>query len=131
MGFIKIMDTDNLSDSDYKKYRKSEINNRTGELVSNGFEYPSGSGNIFSLSEVAQSNLHGLKANSSVTPYPLPWATINDDGEYFITDEADALAFYGTAFTVVTTHRQGGNTLKRQINAANTRAEVEAIVDNR
>ena len=131
MGFIKIMDTDKLSDVNYKKYRKEEINSRTGELVGQGFEYPAASGNIFSLSEIAQSNLHGLKANVSITPYPFPWATIDDEDEYFLTDEADALAFYNTAFTVVTTHRQGGNTLKRAIKTAADRAAAEAIIDNR
>ena len=86
---------------------------------------------MFSLSEIGQSNLHGLKANSSVLPYPLPWNTIDDLDEYDIIDETDALTFYGTAMMTVKAIRDSGTDVKKLIRACVSEVEVDGVTDPR
>ena len=112
-----------------KVFRVDEVNTRTGVLVAEGFTYDTDK--TFSLSATAQSNLHGLRADAALLPYPYSWNTIDDLDEYDIADEADALAFYGAAFGTVAAHRGGGTVLKQAIRAATTMEELDAVIDER
>lgn len=116
-----------------KKRRYSEIDARTEQLIAEGFEYPASSGQMFSLSTVAQANLLGLKtmAEDPAFIYPVTWNFIDDSGMLTIPDAATALAFYMTAVGAVRSRRDSGTAIKDQIRAATTEAEVLAIVDPR
>ena len=114
---------------DQNKIRKFQaVDTRTGELIAPGFAYSS---KQFSLSQNAQSSLHGLNARKDTETYPIEWNTIDDLDVYSIDDATDAGAFYDAAATVWRTHKDSGTTLKSSIRAATTQAELDAVEDTR
>ena len=110
-----------------------DIDQRTGELISQGFQYPATTGLIFSLSAEAQTSLLGLEsaADNPAFDYPVNWNSIDDEGLYAIPDAATAHAFYLTALGTIRAWKDSGTALKDQVRAATTPAEVAAVVDNR
>jgi hypothetical protein len=119
-----------LSLEDLKEIRKQEIDTKTGELISVGYEYPASSGKFFSISANSQSNLHAMRADPA-SFIGIKWMTKDDSDFHTIVDANDALALYGAAFGMVSTHKMSGAELKIQVTAATTIAEVDAIIDNR
>jgi len=118
---------------DYKLERYLEFDARTSELILQGFEFPPGSGNIFSLTSTAQSNLLGTytaKDNPAFT-WPLAWPTKLDDYEFVIPDAETFEAFYLTALGTIRACRDSGTVLKEAVRAATSKAEVDAVVDPR
>ena len=113
--------------------KNSDIDERTTELIEQGFQYPPSTGLIFSLSQVAQTNLLGLEsaADNPAFVYPVDWNSIDDEGVYTIPDAVTAHAFYLTALGTVRAWKDSGTALKDQVRAATTPAEVAAVVDNR
>ena len=113
--------------------RYLEFDARTNELILGGFEFPPGSGRIFSLSPTAQSNLLGMytaKDHPAMT-WPLLWPTKLDDYEYSIPDVATFEMFYLTALGTIRVYRDSGTALKEVVRACTTRAQVDAVVDDR
>jgi hypothetical protein len=113
-----------------KHAKMKAIDARTDELIAAGFTYADKS---FSLSLAAQAKMmgtHQVKDDPALT-YPINWNTINDDDVYAIANATDLNGFYLTGLGTYRTHVDGGTSLKDQVRAATTEAEVNAIVDNR
>jgi len=113
-----------------KKAKFAEVDARTDELIASGFTFAS---KQFSLSQNAQSRLMGINQvrDDENVVYPIKWNTIDDSDTYSIPDSATVLGFYLTAVGTYRTHVDSGTTLKDQVRAATTIAEVNAVVDNR
>lgn len=109
------------------------IDQRTTDLIEEGFQYPQGTGLLFSLSQVAQTNLLGLEsaADNPAFAYPVEWNSIDDEGVYSIPDATTAHTFYLTALGTIRAWKDSGTVLKDQVRAATTPAEIAAVVDNR
>jgi len=115
--------------AELKARRYQEIDERTGELIAAGFTYDSV---VFSLSANAQTNWIGLKqaADLALLTYPFGVST-KADAEYFLDDDTDVNNFYATGLGTKVAHLASGRALRNQIIAATTKAEVDAIVDER
>lgn len=126
--FIEILDTDSLSDAQYKEYRYAEIDSRSGELISEGFVY---GGKTFSLSSNAQLNLTGADSARADLTYPVTWNNIDDTDTLDVADATDMHNMYLQALGTKKAHLDSGTALKEQIRNAVDRAAMEAVVDNR
>ena len=115
----------------YKLLRFNEIDRKTGELILQGFQYPALSGNIFSFSVNAQSNLLGAYSAKDFLTYPFGWSLKNDSFVYQIVDSAEMASFFLTALGTKKSWQDSGTVLKQEIEDAQTEAEVNAIIDNR
>lgn len=113
---------------EYKQKKYYQIDTKTEELIQQGFVYAT---KTFSLSELAQINLLGLKMNKDVITYPLTWATIDDSDSYDIADATDAENFHLASLNTKMGHLNSGNALKAQVIAATDKAGVDAVTDNR
>jgi len=114
----------------HKDRKIAEIDQRTTELIGQGFVYAAKN---FSLSLPSQSKMvgtHQIKDNPALT-YPLKWNTKNDDDKYDITDATDLGNFYLTGFGTIRAHLDSGTALKDSVRAATTVEEVAAVVDSR
>lgn len=115
----------------HKKTRNEEIDEKTGELISQGMSF---NGESFSLSHHAQVNWQGLKIAITgglltEADFPFPISTLN--GSTYNLQWADMDSFFGLVLQTINTYLIGGRTLKDQVNAATTIEEVDAVVDNR
>lgn len=113
-----------------KKMKFESIDNRTAELIAEGFLYAS---KTFSLSSSAQTNILALD-NSRLDPaitYPIKYNTIDDNDVYELIDADDVHSMYLTALAVKKGHLDSGTALKDQVRAATTNEECDAVVDNR
>lgn len=124
-------------DSNYlvtvQKEKMEIIDQRTRELIEQGFEYPAASGQILSLSAEMQRTLEGLHQakDDPAVIYPIEWNFKDNSGKLALVSAADVGAFYLTALGTVRAHRDAGTALKDSIRTATTIVAVEAIVDNR
>lgn len=114
----------------YKRQRFDEIDDRTDELIAEGFTYNT---KVFSWSVKAQSKLAGLHQvrNDGALVYPYKWNTIDDIGMISIANAVDLHTFYMTGLATYWAHVDSGTALKIQIRSATTKAEVDAVVDTR
>lgn len=114
----------------YKRIKHKAIDDRTDELISRGFDY---AGKKFSLSLPAQIRLLGTNQarNDPNLTYPIRWNTINDNDYYKIINPEDLHLFYMKCLTTYRAHVDGGTSLKDQVRAAISKAEIDAIIDNR
>ena len=119
-----------LTFAEYKALRFKEIDEKTGELVLNGFSY---AGKVFSLSLNAQINIEALNSSrdDAAITYPIEYSTLDDMDNYFVTDATDINAMYLTALGTKKSYVDSGTILKDQIRAATTELEVSQIIDNR
>lgn len=106
-----------------------KIDNRTQELINNGFDFD---GRNFSLSSNAQQNWTALATlnNSGMLTFPLAVTTANDD-EYEFDNQTEFLQFIGTAFSTVNGHIASGRALKVAVRDAQNQTQLDAIIDNR
>jgi hypothetical protein len=120
----------NVTLDEYKKLRYCEIDVRTGELISQGFVYQS---KIFSLSTSAQTNILALDStrDDPALTYPIKYNTIDDSDSYDVVDSTDLHNMYLTALATKKGHLDSGTVLKTSIRDAATKADVDAIIDNR
>lgn len=112
-----------------KADRNAEINARTREIIAEGVTYD---GRQFPLDLPDQSTWHGLfnAVAAGQASYPIKVMDVSDEPYYC----ADATAFqtmYFTGFGAVNAILEGGRALKAQVNAATTKAEIDAVVDTR
>lgn len=115
----------------YKLLRFNEIDRRTGELIGGGFEYPPASGNVFSFSANAQSNLLGTYSAKELLTYPFNWSLKDDSAIYPIADATEMANFFLTALATKKAHQDSGTTLKQAVESATDEAGVDAVIDNR
>jgi len=114
--------------SEYKAFRVSEIDARTGELIALGYTYQ---GVTFPLSQNGQINLLGMITTKDYLPYPIGLNNINDTAVYQIQDATDLSNLYMTALGTKKALLDSGTGLKQQINAAIDESAVSLIIDNR
>ena len=114
----------------YKAAKYTLIDKRTDELISGGFQYAS---KIFSLSPNAQAKMMGINQirNEQEVVYPIRWNTKDDNDYYEIQNANDMKGFYLTGVGTYRYHVDSGTALKDQVRAATSKAEVDAVVDNR
>lgn len=110
----------------YKAAKNAAIDAKTQALIRQGFTFD---GRSFSLSVNAQMNWSGLKTFEGLLSWPVA-ITTNDDSEYSLS-QANLTAFTGTGLGTVSAHYGSGRALKLQVNAATSKTEVDAVVDNR
>ena len=116
---------------DYKLLRFNEIDAKTAVLIFQGFEYPPASGNIFSFSTNAQSNLLGTYSAKELLTYPFAWSYKDDHGVYQIAAVAEMSNFFLTALATKKAWQDSGTALKQAVEAAIDEAGVDAVIDNR
>lgn len=116
-----------------KPARIKEIDQRTDQLIGQGFEFPPGSGVRFSLSMESQSKLLGMDSlrDDPLFAYPVVYNSIDDMDEFSIPDSATIHSFFLMAVGTYRTHLDSGTALKTQIRAATTQEELDAVVDDR
>ena len=117
-----------LNLAEYKDFRINEVNERSGELVLQGYTYK---GIVFPLSQNAQINLLGLLTAKDGLPYPVELNSLDDHTRYNIIDANDVVNLYMTALGTKKAVLDSGTTLKEQIENCTTELEVQAITDNR
>ena len=119
-----------LNLEEYKTCRYKEIDDRTGQLVLNGFSYAS---KVFSLSINAQINIEALNSsrNNPALTYPISYSTLDDGAHYDVVDATDLHNMYLTALATKKSHVDTGTALKDSIPAAVDEAAVSAVIDNR
>lgn len=126
-----IKDTIECLDLDaYKAHRINEINERTGELIANGYVW---AGKTFPLSINGQINLLGLvnAAQLGMLTFPIDLNTINDEDRHPIADSTEVYQIFGTALGTKKAILDGGTELKEAVMNAADETAVAAIVDNR
>ena len=128
--FIKQIGTEDFTLEQLKQYRYSEIDNRTGQLIDNGFSF---AGNTFSLSQNAQINILALDVsrNDAAIIYPIEYNTLTDDVIVLVPDATTVHNMYLTALGTKKAVLDSGTVLKNQIRAAVDKAAVNVIIDNR
>jgi len=121
--------TDSPELSEKKSIRADEIDNKTAELISNGFVYDS---NTFSLSAEAQLNALGIKAlaesGGNITPIDI---STKNDSSYTLNNKAALDGWFQAGFGTKKAHLDSGRALKLQIEAATNDSELDAVIDNR
>lgn len=115
------------------KNKVKEIDAKTSNLIDQGFEFPPGSGDMYSLSLAAQSKLMALEIikDDPAVAYPIEYNSKDDKKKYSMTAAADAHNFFLTALATVRAHLDFGTAKKDEVRAATTVAEVNAVVDPR
>jgi hypothetical protein len=117
----------------FKSEKTGKIDERTSELILLGFKFPPDSGDYFSLSKEAQIRVHGAYTARSLPEfiYPVPWNYLDDSGVFNIADALVLESFFLTAMSTLRGRVDSGTTLKNEVRAATTVAEVKAVVDSR
>lgn len=121
---------EHISLNEYKEQRFTEIDEKTKELILQGFLY---NGKVFSLSLNAQINIEALHSSrlDSLLTYPITYNTLNDLEVYNIPDADDLHLMYFTALGTKKSYVDSGTGLKNSIREAQTISELEEIIDNR
>jgi hypothetical protein len=116
-----------------KSAKMDAIDARTSVLIEEGFEFPPGSGQVFSLSPEMQRTLEGLnqERGSPEVTYPIEWNYKDNSGKILLTDPDMVRSFYLTAVGTVRARRDRGTALKDQVRAATTFLEMELLSDPR
>lgn len=115
---------------EYKDLRFEEIDNRTFELISNGFTY---NGLVFSLSQNAQINILGMDATrfDPAMNYPIEYSTLDDLNHYSVVDADDLHSMYLAALGTKKYYVDSGTVLKDAVRNAIDENAVSLIIDNR
>ena len=111
-----------------KIQRRKEIDKRTAEIVSDGFEF---AGITFSASVESQARIMACVIAGASAPFPIRWMSKDDTEYYDVEDVATMAAFYAMGLGTLKAKIDLGTSLKIQINAANSIEEVNSIVDLR
>ena len=124
-----VLNHEAVSLDEYKLNRIKDIDQRTQELISNGFPYD---GEMFSLSEHAQLNWIGMKTAdiSDLLTFPMGITTI-DDKEYLIQSKTSLTTFYITGLGYKKAILDSGRSLKTQIKTAVDVAGIDGVIDAR
>ena len=130
VGVWKREKTKGLTLAEYKELRYKEIDNRTMELILDGFNYL---GKVFSLSQNAQINILGLDEtrDDPALTYPITYNTLDDLDTYLVTDATDLHTMYLTALGTKKAVVDSGSNLKALVRDSIDANSVLLIVDNR
>lgn len=111
-----------------KIQRRKEIDERTTELVADGFEF---NGIIFSGSVESQSRIMASILAKDIIEYPIKWMSKDDTTYLLITNVEMLTAFFATGLGTLKYKIDLGSNLKTAIEDATTIEEVNAIIDPR
>lgn len=113
--------------------RALEVDRRTEALMAQGFEFPPGSGMLFSLHSEAQNYWNALMvaAVAGILEYPVTDIGIIGDGTISLANAQEVGGFCLAAMTRGKAIASGGAAVKRLIYAATTPEAVAAVVDGR
>lgn len=128
MERIEIMDKSSLTLEEYKVEKFKDIDDRTNELITQGFPY---NGKVFSMSFSAQINITALYQSKDLLTYPIKYNTVDDLDTYNVVDAADLANMYFAALTTKKGHIDAGTALKDLVRVAATKEEVDLVIDNR
>lgn len=120
-----------VSLTNYKALKNNAIDQRTGELIDQGHEYPPASGKMFSMSHNAQLNTVGLNMSKDELSYPIDYLTKDGLDKVSLVDATAVHNFYLNLLGTKKAHLDSGNALRDQVAAAVDEASVDAIIDNR
>jgi hypothetical protein len=114
----------------YRSQKFAEINNNTQALIELGYSY---SGNTFSLSEKAQTNILALYStrDDENLSYPILFNTKDDLDTFEAVDSQAISNMYYSALATKKAHLDSGTILKDQIRSASTIAEIDSVQDDR
>jgi len=117
---------------DYKAAKIETIDARTEELTNLGFTHTNGETVKLSLTNTHLIIYLGLARmnDMGLVTWPVPYATIEGE-EYLISDAADLDSIIAQGGAALMYIRVGGVQLRSAIRAATTKAEIDAIHDNR
>jgi hypothetical protein len=111
--------------------RLRDVDARTATLIESGFEFPPTTGKRFSLSVDSRTVILGLIIAKDMIPYPLRYNT-TDQLDYFdLQGPDDVLAFYGTALGTFKAVEDAATTIKNALRSAQTKTELDQVVDPR
>jgi hypothetical protein len=116
-----------------KRKKVIAIDDRTDVLIGLGFEFPPGSGMMFSLSKSGQLTMLGMDQlrDDPNFSYPVNYNSKNDDGVVALVNSAMVHNFFLSAAGTLRYRLDSGTVIKDEVRDATTVAEVEAIVDPR
>jgi hypothetical protein len=114
-----------------KLAKVDEIEQRTVELFTQGFEYPAASGDFYSLSPRGQLNLVAANSLRTDLTYPSVWTTIDNTGSISFSNAAEINTFAAAGVVAMRVILEAGNALKVTVEAAIDIDAVAAIVDTR
>jgi len=123
--------------TDAKTGKNGEIDNKTGLLILNGFQYQDdypnvGDSGTYSLSMQSQINITNVKLiKDNPAIYPLKFMRKDNVGFAILNNASDVDDYYGDALTEVRSHLDSGSVLKTEVLNATTIAEVDAVDDDR
>ena len=112
-----------------------KIDEHVASKIALGFQWPVGTGDIFSLSIQAQIKWMGLFATTLLLPplgkivYPLTVPTIDDLDKYDVADAAEVKDMYSHITATVAGLLEASMAPKAAVNAAVTIAEAEAALN--
>lgn len=114
----------------YKDLRKQQINERTAELIANGYTW---AGKQFPLTQNGQINLIGMTVANmmGILTFPIDLNTIDEEERHSIANGTELYNIYGTALGTKKYYEDSGSQLKQAVVDAIDEAAVAAIVDNR
>lgn len=126
-------DPDELNAYKIEKRELVDTWTETAILTSPGFEFPPGSGYLFSLSIFAQSSWHGMAnlitmGRLDPAVFPTHFHTKDDEHLYVLTSVTEAKDFYEAGTAAVLTYRYMCQAVKAMVMAASTYAEIDAVV---
>ena len=115
---------------EYKRLKQAAIEERTGELIEEGFVYDT---HTFSLSWQAQQCLKNAKIqlHDELLQFPYLSCTTDDDVEYSVPDSTVFGALLQASITAVNAAIDSGRDLNKEVRDAVDKAGVDAVVDNR
>jgi len=111
-----------------KQRKCEEIDDRTAELVADGFEF---NGVVFSGSVESQSRVIGAYTARAFATYPIRWMSKDDSTYVDLVDESMLTSFFLIGFGTLKAKIDVGSTLKIQVSGANSVEEVNSITDPR
>lgn len=117
--FVKKLDTSNITE--YKQYLRDKLDEKTREVITQGFVYD---GITFSLSENAQTNITNLP-NVKDEKFPMPY--LGKDDEYYVLTLAKKMDFYYKAFDTIADIKIANGVIKTQVLACTTTEELDSI----
>ena len=118
-GYTKQLDTTNITE--YKQYLRDKLDEKTREVITQGFVYD---GITFSLSENAQTNITNLP-NTKDEKFPMPY--LGKDDEYYVLTLVKKMDFYYTAFDTIDNIKIANGVIKTQVLACTTTEELDLI----
>lgn len=102
-------------DTEVRDNKAKKIDRRTCELIGQGFEYPDGSGQRFSLSTRAQIKWMLLYTGRSLLQYPVTVTTIDEKNDLQLEDADGVETFFAAMLTTINGHVDGGRAVKNKM----------------